>query len=312
MITIDTEGLQGQKKKILVVDDDPYILNLLGIYIASFGHEFIAAKDGMEAMECMKRGSFDIIITDMVMPRMDGMDLLKYTRQYYPQTDVIVVTGHAGSFSYMDVIRAGAIDYISKPFTEDELEAKLNRVLRERWIISELERLSKCDALTGLFNRRHFDIKLWEETHRAYRQGYSVFLALLDVDNFKQYNDTFGHQAGDSVLQSIGEIMAQGARENVDSTFRYGGDEFAIIIPQTKKEQALRVAERILHRYDEHGFDIIGLSVGLAMFVRREGKSWDDDVSYLVGRADKSLYAAKRKGGNHVAFSNEEEKSKSD
>jgi len=249
MTTFGTEALQDQKKKILVVDDDPYILNLLGIYISGFGHEFAAAKDGMEAMELLKKEAFDIIITDMVMPRMDGMELLKYTREYYPKTEVIVVTGHAGSFSYMDVIRAGAIDFISKPFTEDELEAKLNRVLRERWIISELERLSNCDALTGLFNRRHFDIKLWEETHRAHRQGYPVFLGFLDVDNFKKYNDTFGHQAGDSVLQSIGEILSQGARENVDSTFRYGGDEFAIIIPQTNLDQAKRVAERILHRY---------------------------------------------------------------
>jgi len=180
--------------RILLVDDDPMVLELLGISIGSLGFSYKSAADGLAALEEIKKEEFDIVITDMMMPRMDGMQLLRHIHGHYPRTGVIVVTGYTGTFSYTDVIRAGASDFISKPFNTDELEAKIKRILREQGLIRELEHLSLCDPLTDLFNRRHFDSRLREEAHRAERQKYDLFLLLLDIDNFKYYNDTYGHR----------------------------------------------------------------------------------------------------------------------
>lgn len=288
--------------KILLVDDEPLLLRLLETSVASYGFDYESAEDGVEAVEKLEKGGFNVVITDMSMPRMDGMQLLKYIKENHPQTDVIVVTGFTETFTYTDVIKSGASDFISKPFNVDELEAKINRVIREQKLIRKLEHLSMCDVLTDLFNRRCFDMKLQEEIPRAHRQGYPVFLILVDVDNFKQYNDEFGHQAGDKVLQAIGRILVQCTRDNVDWSFRFGGDEFAVIIPYASLGQAVQIAERILQRYRESGFsENTSLSAGLAQFVRHPGRSWSEDINDLVARADKALYESKNAGGGTVA-----------
>jgi len=281
---------------ILAVDDDPLILDVLHTLIADFGYQCRTAQDGAEALRMMEAERFDIVVTDMVMPHVNGMELLQQIRAHYPRTDVIVVTGHLSRFSFTDVIKAGAMDFISKPFNRDELEAKINRVLRERGIIHQLEQLSMKDGLTGLYNRRYFDQKIWEETQRAHRQGYDVFLALIDIDNFKKYNDTKGHQAGDELLCAIGEIMAQCIRKNVDWAFRYGGDEFALLLPQTNLQQAVEIGNRLLARFGKDDIDFAGLSIGLAKFIRNEIHSFENDVADLIGRADKALYKAKEMG----------------
>jgi two-component system, cell cycle response regulator len=301
MTILDLKNIRpDHNKKILIVDDDPFILELLGIFISSFGHEFAAAEDGLQAVELLKKEEYTIVITDMKMPRMDGMQLLKHIKETYPGIDVIVVTGYTGSFSYTDVIKAGASDFISKPFNADELEAKINRIIREQMIVRELEHISMYDALTNLFNRRNFDQKLWEEVHRAHRQGYDIYLALVDVDKFKDYNDSFGHQAGDKLLQSVGRILIDCVRENVDWNFRYGGDEFAIIIPQTTREQVIHVAERILQHYQECNFTKTSLSIGLARFIRSGDRSWQEDISDMITRTDRALYLAKSRGRNQI------------
>lgn len=301
MTILDLKNIPpDHNKKILIVDDDPFILELLGIFISSFGYEFTAAEDGLQAVDQLKEDDYTIVITDMKMPRMDGMQLLRHIKEYYPSIDVIVVTGYTGSFSYTDVIKAGASDFISKPFNADELEAKLNRIIREQMIVRELEHISMYDALTNLLNRRNFDQKLWEEAHRAHRQGYDVYLALVDVDKFKEYNDTYGHVAGDKLLQAVGHILIDCVRENVDWNFRYGGDEFAIILPQTTKDQVTHVAERILQHFHRRDFPKTSLSAGLAKFIRREEQSWAADISDLISRADRALYRAKSLGRNQI------------
>jgi two-component system cell cycle response regulator len=298
-MTTTEQNNPPEKARILIVDDDPLVLELLGISISAFGFDFVAANNGREAMEILKEQEFTIVITDMMMPEVDGMTLLTHIGKEYPHTRVIVVTGYTGTFSYMDVIRAGASDFISKPFNSDELEAKINRVLLEQKMISNLEYLSNCDALTGLFNRRHFDKKIREEVHRADRQGYSVFLTLVDVDKFKDYNDEHGHQQGDQVLIEIGAILKNCTREDVDLIFRHGGDEFAIITPHIIHEQVAMVVERILASYNKHSFAGTGLSLGVAKFIRSDNDI-DDDVSSLFRRADQALYLAKGQGGNQI------------
>jgi len=287
--------------RILLVDDDPFILAMLESSMTALGHAFDTAEDGEVAKDKLKQGDFTLVLTDLTMPRCDGMQLLKHIKDEYPQIEVIVITGHAEIHGYTDVIRAGASDFISKPFGLDELEAKVRRVIREQTLIRKLEHLSMCDMLTNLYNRRAFELKLHEEIPRAHRQGYPVFLALLDVDRFKEYNDHFGHQAGDQVLQEIGRILVQCTRENVDWCFRFGGDEFAIIIPYATVAQVEQIADRIQERYG-HGsrYASTSLTVGLAQFLRRPENSWPEDIAELVARADKALYAGKEQGGNRV------------
>ncbi len=300
--TIINTDREPDNHRLLIVDDDPLILELLGIFIASYGYEYEAAGDGREAMEKIDQGDFAIVITDMIMPNMDGMQLLRHIHEQHPGIGVIVVTGHTGTFSYTDVIKAGASDFISKPFNSDELEAKINRIFREQKIIRELEYLSNCDALTRLYNRRNFDEKLRDEARRADRQGYPLFLAMLDIDRFKEYNDTFGHQAGDEVLRCTGAALQQCIRKNVDGAFRLGGDEFALILPQIDADQARQVASRVLNTFQKNCvYGETGLSIGLARFNRRDGAfSWEEDLNDLISRADKALYRAKAEGRNRT------------
>ena len=291
--------------KILLVDDDPSILEILADLMAIFGHEYKTAKDGLEAIEKLKQDFFHIVLTDMMMPGMDGMDLLKYIHGNYPNIKIMVVTGYDRTFTYTDVIRAGASDFISKPFNTDELEAKINRLVREIELLRQLEILSISDGLTGLFNRRYFDNKIIEVARRAHRQNHDLFLAVLDVDNLKEINDKYGHIAGDKLLKSVGDIITHCIRENVDWPFRYGGDEFCVILTQVSQDQALKTSERFIQKFNEKKMPRTGLSVGLARFIRSKNKKWKDDIADLIKRADSALYKAKQTGRNRVVVDKE-------
>lgn len=290
----------NENVKILLVDDDPVVLEVMKSIIASYGFTLATANDGKQALAKLESEPFSIIITDINMPIMDGMELLQYVKEHYPKIGVIVVTGLSEDYSYIDVINAGAIDYMTKPFESSELLAKLRRVIREQTLIHELEKRSTCDALTTLHNRRHFDTKIVDEAHRAVRQDYNIFLAFLDVDRFKGYNDTFGHQAGDNLLSALGHIMRNFARRGVDWTFRYGGDEFAIIITQTTMEQAIKINERILATYGEYNFGDTSLSCGLGEFIRDQNIPWQENINQFIKKVDQALYKAKNTGRGKI------------
>ena len=289
-----------QNINILLVDDDPSIIEILADLITIFGYNSDTAQNGMEAIEKLKEHSYNIVLTDMMMPGMSGMDLLKHINNNYPQIKVMVVTGYDRSFTYTDVIQAGASDFISKPFNTDELEAKINRLVREIELMRQLELLSISDGLTDLYNRRHFDTKIIEEARRAHRQNHELFLAVIDVDNLKEINDKYGHLEGDKVLKLVGRIIKNCIRENVDWPFRYGGDEFCVIITQVSQEQAIMTAERILENFNENKPDLTGLSIGLARFIRSSDNDWTADIDDLVKRADLALYKAKQTGRNRI------------
>ena len=292
--------LEREPVKILAVDDDTQILDLLSKTISSLGFVCRTAHDGEDALEKLREGGFSILLTDLTMPRLDGMGLLKEAKNLYPRLDVIVITGYAEKFSYTDVIRAGACDFITKLFNIDELEAKLRRALREQELVRKLEHLSMCDALTGLYNRRGFESKLQEEIPRAHRQGHPVFLAIVDLDKFKPYNDQFGHQAGDEALKTVAELLTANTRRNVDRCCRQGGDEFAVILPELDEEHALAVAQRIIEQYRERAVGQTSLSIGLARFIRTPERSWEQDIHDLVERADQAMYRGKEAGGNRI------------
>ena len=285
---------------ILIVDDDIKNLDLFGSYIDSFGFNYDTAEDGQAAVKKLESGHFTIVLTDIVMPNMDGIHLLKYIREHHPKIGVIVITGFAESFTYTNMIKAGASDFITKPFCADELEAKLNRLVRELNLVRQLELHAIHDALTDLYNRRYFDSRILDEVQRAERQGYKIFLQMVDVDNLKGYNDEAGHQEGDKLLQTVGRILLQSIRKGVDWAFRYGGDEFGIIFIQAELQHIVMIAERIQKEYRRKNFTNTGVSIGIARFVRHTGSSWQEDIADLVARADKALYSAKNQGKNRV------------
>ena len=249
---------------VLSVDDDEEMIGLLHEVVSQLGHVSVTAVDGVDALEKLGESEFDIIITDISMPRMNGIELTKRIKTEFEEIDVVVVTGYQEEYKYTDVIEIGASDFISKPFNINELEAKINRIIRERELRAELKRLSIRDGLTSLYNRRYFDENLQREAIRAFRQRYGLFLLLVDVDNFKEYNDQFGHQKGDGLLKELARLMMFYSRDNVDSVYRYGGDEFAVIIPHAKHEQAILVAQRLRNKFNTSKLGPASLSMGMS------------------------------------------------
>jgi two-component system cell cycle response regulator len=294
--------MENNKKDtlILFVDDDESIRMALSAMAESLNYNYLIAGDSFEAIEVLKTTSVDLVLSDVVMPGMDGLELLDYIKKHHKNTDVIISTGFSEKATYAEVINAGAIDFIKKPVDRAELEAKLARAVRERKLVRELERLSMHDSLTSLLNRRSFDERFPYEVERAYRQNYSVILAVIDVDNFKDYNDKFGHPAGDEVLIGLGKIMAECTREKVDMCFRLGGDEFGVLLPQASFDQGVEIAQRILSSFVEKRFGETTLSIGLVACKRDKKLSLEVDERRMKEQADQAMYDAKNGGKNRI------------
>jgi len=285
---------------ILVVDDDELVRMTLSVLVGSLGYHCLVASDGHEAIAVLNSTAIDLVLSDIVMPEMDGLELLKNIRENHKNPHVIISTRFHEKASYAEVIKSGAIDFIKKPIDQAELEAKLARAVRERQMMRELERLSQQDALTSILNRRAFDDRFSYEVERASRQNYSLMLAFIDIDNFKNYNDEFGHQEGDKVLIALADILRECTRESVDLCFRIGGDEFAVLLPQATPSQGTEIVQRILLNYIERSYGETSLSIGLIACVRDRNIDKETDEESMKGRADKAMYEAKRGGKNCV------------
>ena len=282
---------------MLSVDDDQDLRDLLHELIIEMGLISVTAVDGMDALEKMEEKQFDIVITDINMPRLNGIGLIKRIAAEYSDTDVIAITGFQTEYNYTDIIALGASDFISKPININEFEAKIKRIVRERSMRFELRQLSICDALTGLYNRRYLDENLRNEAIRASRQHYDLYLLLIDIDNFKIYNDKYGHQQGDRLLKELAQIISSNTRNNVDSGYRYGGDEFAVTVLHANPRQALMVADRFCKEYNEKNLIPTSLSIGIAK-LKNSSNNLEQDIDNMIREADQALYLAKNNGGN--------------
>lgn len=438
------------KERVLILDDEPAILAVLERYVGALDHGCLTCGAPAEALTALKPGLFSLLITDLRMPGMDGMEVVRRAREVDSDIAVIVVTALADVTSAIQAMRAGADDYVVKPFTfadialavakaldkrtrfmkarkrnldlerrvhraTEELE-RTNRELREtkqylenllhstvdaiitvdksgkvefanegahemlgfeaeqipgrpvsgffagggeevrllrrqlrsskrlrnyetelkradgtlvpvimslslvpghdgsfasilaickditeqKRLEQELKEMSIKDSLTGLYNQRHFYDRLRAEIERARRQKHPLSLLLLDIDQFKTYNDSRGHLEGDRVLQVVGKVVLECTRTSVDTGFRYGGDEFTIILPEADEAQARQIAERIRKSFEARKFDHLTLSIGLMSY--REGES----LRRFISLADAMMYDAKRAGGNSVIVFNPE------
>lgn len=275
---------------ILVVDDDQRVCEVLKELLGALQFQAESALSGEKALQMLKEKPYTFLLADMKMPEMNGMDLIRRSREGFPGVSVIAMTGYADDYKYVDIINAGANDFVKKPIDIAELEAKIIRCISERDLKKELSRLSITDSLTGLFNQRQFYLRLREEMVRSMRQKHPLALILLDLDNFKEYNDRRGHLAGDEALRHVGKAILKSIREGVDSGYRYGGDEFAVMLIDSDLVIAQEIGKRVRFAIKDSG----ELSASLGYAVYGENMSLKD----FVGLADSELYKAKTQGKN--------------
>jgi diguanylate cyclase (GGDEF)-like protein len=299
--------------KILVVEDDCGASELYHTFLTRSGFKSKTAESAEEAEKILRDEKMNVILTDIKLPGIDGIQFTKKIRKI-GNTDVIVMTGYSSEYSYEDAIKSGASDLIFKPVKLNELLLRINRVIRERSLldqqekmIKKLQRLTIEDPLTGLYNSRHLFDQLEEEIKRAVRYLHSISLMFIDVDNFKSINDTYGHMIGDKILSLSGKMIKSCLRAN-DTAYRFAGDEFTIMLPETNLSEARIVADRILAKFahnsltiDEKEITKFTLSIGLSEYQRNEG------IEQFLHRADVTMYEAKKYEGNCVVLAPESE-----
>lgn len=289
---------------VLVVDDEDGVRESIQEAIRDAGFACWGAATGHQALRFLEEKHVDLVISDIRMPGPTGFELTEIVKTKY-DTDVIIITGYGRDFQYEQAIEKGASDFILKPIRLQELLVRLRRVMRERALIAQrrqmeerLRELTITDDLTKLFNMRHFYFQVQLEVDRSVRYGHALSLLFLDVDRFKVHNDSYGHLAGDRVLIELGEVIRDCLRKS-DTAYRYGGDEFMVLLPETKASEALKVAERIRVRFVSansyllhDGSTHATVSVGVAE--SRQGEK----LSEFIRRADQTMYVAKGRGGN--------------
>jgi len=292
---------------ILIVDDDTAIKESVEEYLKIQNYKVKTASNAQEALDVLTLFHANIVITDIMMQGMDGLELTKKIKAKY-HADVMVMTGYSAEYSYEEAVRAGASDFIFKPFKFEELELRISRVLREAEIkqeridlLKKLEKLAITDALTKLYNSRHFFSEIKTEIMRNKRYSRSLSLLILDIDFFKIYNDNWGHVEGDRVLMAIGKTIKSCMR-SMDTAYRYGGEEFAILLPETGIDEACVVGTRIKQHISNLIFEpepgkeqSINVSIGATELVGEE------DYKTFIKRADKALYKSKGSGRNKLS-----------
>ena len=297
------------ENKILIVEDDKVISKLMHEFLSRSGYQAITTDSAEEAEKILKEEEIHIILTDIRLPGTDGMTFTKNIKKKY-SLDVIITTGYSSEYFYEDAISNGASDLIFKPIRLNELMLRINRVIRERSLINERDRMierlknqSIRDPLTELYNSRHFYAQLEDEIQRSERYLHPLSLIFIDIDHFKAINDTYGHMVGDQALLLIAKKM-QASLRSQDTAFRFAGDEFTIILPETTSDNAKFVADRIRSEMEKESLVIfekeitkIFLSIGIAEHQRNEKKE------QFVHRADVTMYAAKNRGGNNISVS---------
>ncbi len=305
--------------KILVVDDSQPQREKLAQVLRAEGYEVVEARDGKEAIRSVKDAQPDLVLLDMILPDMDGRQVLRLIKprdsdQFLP---VIILSMKGDVATKVEGLRLGADDFLVKGVEEPEIIARCQAMLRIkslqerlREMQRKLEEQSITDGLTGLKNRRFFDERLHEEFRRAQRYGDYLALIMIDLDHFKLVNDRHGHQAGDVVLQESASLI-RGSLRDPDICARYGGEEFAVILPKTHMSGALAVAERIWRAMGTKEFVIgpgedgrapgaihVSASIGVAFYPSKDINS----AELLVRFADQALYQAKRSGRNTICL----------
>jgi diguanylate cyclase (GGDEF)-like protein len=309
----ENETASCRPVRLLIVDDEDMMRTFLREVLKDEGYDIELAASGDEAVKRLEQDHFDIVLTDIVMPGMDGLGVVAAARQLPTDIDVIVMTGYASMETAVESMKLGAADYITKPFNIDQIRIIVANVVKERRLKRQAaegefyKELSRKDGLTELYNHRFFHQLLESEVSRAERYTRSVNLIMIDIDYFKQYNDAHGHPAGDMALRKLAHVLKRCVRA-CDYVARYGGEEFAIIVPEIDIGSARSMAERVRALVDETEFGgeevmpfgRLTVSLGVAAFPLHAASKEE-----LVERADHALYAAKAASRNCVMVAEE-------
>lgn len=292
--------------KILTVDDSQLIHTMLEDSLVTEGLELLHAYDAEQGLWLAKRAKPDLILLDIVLPKSSGFELCQ-TLKDDPQTEhipVIFITGTGDTFNKVQGLDLGAVDYITKPFDPAELLARVRAALRTKHLVDMLATTAQVDAITGLHNRQHFQERLEQEISAVRRYGRTVSLLLFDIDHFKHCNDTYGHPFGDRVLQLVAETLVHSTR-TTDICCRYGGDEFAAILPETGLHDAATLADRIRGTVENTSLvcraqRVTGtISCGVASTSQIANRA-AVTANQIIQGADDALYRAKEAGRNRV------------
>jgi len=289
------------KGKVLIVDDAPDTVEIIKKLLVFEGYEVLTTSTGEEGVKKVEQEKPEIVLLDISLPGIDGNEALRRIRKVDSIVSVIMLTAFATVDNAISALKEGASDFVKKPFENEHLVHLVNQCLEKYQTLKEkgrleeeVQRLSITDDLTGLYNYRHFYKTLELEIARLKRQRTALSLLMFDMDNFKRYNDLYGHLEGDKVLKKVGEVVDRLIRSHVDSGYRYGGDEFAVLLVGATLDQAMPIAERLRLSIEQAGFRDISVSIGVTEFYP------DYSLREFVRLADDSLYAAKHSGGNRV------------
>ena len=317
---------ESDRSRILIVDDNPDSLEILRARLESWGYRTQTAADGEEALNKIEAQPPDLILLDIMMPRVDGMEVARRVKNnpQLPFIPIIMETALDTTEAKVEGLDSGADDYITKPIDFAELKARLNSMLRIKRLQAELEErerellnvneqllhLTQTDALTGLDNRRHLEHRLDEMFAHARRFGEPVACVMCDLDRFKTVNDTHGHQAGDEVLKQFAQILRHEARA-VDRVGRLGGEEFLLILPGAGVDAAGLFAERVRKQVEANTFSVNGGETSIRRTASFGVSAWPHSrigtTEVLLRSADEALYVAKETGRNRVVRFDSEE-----
>jgi two-component system cell cycle response regulator len=290
--------------RALIADDDDDFRNLLVRRAKKMGLSVVEAADGEEALAAIGDSSFDVLVMDLYMPGRTGLDVIRDAQRIDPNLEAIIMTGSASLETAIEALRAGVYDYLTKPLDSMTIfEVTLTRALERRHLIrenerlfQEVQRLAMTDQLTGLYNRHKLKDYLESEVERARRYERPLSIIMLDLDNMKAINDTFGHSAGDKVLRLVADAIRDHVRR-VDLPARLGGDEFLVLLPEAELDVAASVAKRVCSQISETEFKDTEISVSAGV------GQWVKDYATAQGflnAVDQALYKAKRSGGKKI------------
>jgi two-component system cell cycle response regulator len=300
---------------VLIVEDNLLMRRILEGSLLEMGHAVTAVENGKQALEMLEKVYFPLVITDWVMPEMDGLSLCRAVREndYQGYIYIILLTGQDKKEDLISGLDAGADEYLVKPLNRAELAVRLKTAGRILDLQNSLKRsyeeiklLSIRDPLTKLYNRGYLDERLPQEVKRSFRFGRPLSIILFDLDHFKNINDTFGHPAGDRVLADCSDCVSRSVRGEIDWPARYGGEEFIVVLPETNLSGAVACAERLRREISECVTEIDGpeirytASFGVAGFTPSDQKEDLTMAEALIKKADQCLYQAKKDGRNCV------------
>jgi len=311
---MNNERIDDAPLTVLVIEDHPDQRELLAIVLQREGYRVVTAANGLEALERLEVENIQIALSDIMMPKMDGFELIKRIRTNPALKSIylILITARIQEGDRVRGLDLGADDYITKPFSFSELLARVRVGSRVVHYQQHLEYQTQVDSLTGLFNRRAFEKKIHEEFERSKRYHNPLSVLILDIDNFKTINDTYGHHGGDAALVKISETFREKTRQS-DFPSRYGGEEFVLVLPETDQENALQVASKIHEAIRSCAFGTtarpfrLTVSIGVSSTSTRFYSDWRE----MLDDADQALYLAKNTGKDRIETWDPEKKTSS-